>query len=401
VLILHGILAALAVGASALGRQGRQLPAARGLSAASASLVIALGAAAVDIVLGADPSRAIGIAVPLLVFLGSAMSLAALAERSGLCDRAADRLARAAGGRGWALYALVCAACAGCTAVVSLDGAVVLMIPVVLALHRRYAAPFAPLFLGVVAVANPVSIAVPQGNPTNLVVMARLGLSPAAFIAHLALPGIAAAAVGAAGVALQERGALADRYWVPPAARSPWTAAERRAAAALAVAALVACGCPLAGLAPWWPFAGVAAAALAVERRLGGAVRLMMPWQVTVRVAALVVVIAALPLPPLTGGLLGIPALLAVAAGVGTVAAVVNNLPASVWAASLMTAGPTAFAASIGLGIGAMATAHGSVATVVAADLSGGARDLVSARRLAPLAAAGVVVACAVLAVSL
>jgi hypothetical protein len=232
--------------------------------------------------------------------------------------------------------------------------------------------------------------------------MARLGLSPAAFIAHLALPGIAAAAVGAAGVALQERGALADRYRVLPAARSPWTAAERHAAAALAVAALVACGCPLAGVPPWWPFAGVAAAALAVERRLvGGVVSLVMPWQVTVPVAALVVVIAALPLPPLAGGRLGVPALLAVAAGVGTVAAVVNNLPASVWAASLLTAGPTAYAASIGLGIGAMATAHGSVATVVAADLSGGARDLVSARRLAPLAAAGVVAACALLAVPL
>jgi len=401
VLILHGILAAAAVAASALGREGRHLPAAPGVSAASASLVIPLGAAAVDVALGADPSPAIGTAVPLLVFLGSAMSLAALAERSGLCDRAAAGLARAARGRCWAVHALVCAASGGCTAVVSLDGAVVLMIPVVLALHRRYAAPFAPLFLGVVAVANPVSIAVPQGNPTNLVVMARLGLSPAAFIAHLALPGIAAAAVGAAGVALGERGALADRYRVPPAARSPWTAAERRAAAALAVAALVACGCPLAGVAPWWPFAGVAAAALAAERRLSGAVRIVLPWQVTVRVAALVVVIAALPLPPLAGGGLGAPALLAVAAGVGAVAAVVNNLPGSVWAASLLTAGPTAYAASIGLGVGAMATVHGSVATVVAADLAGGATDLVRARRLAPLAAAGVVVACALLAVPL
>lgn len=155
-------------------------------------------------------------------------------------------------------------------------------------------------------------------------------------------------------------------------------------------------------MAPCWPFAGVAAAALTVERRLvSGAVRLVMPWQVAVRVAALVVVIATLPLPPLAGGGLGVPALPAVAAGVGTVAAVVNNLPASVWAASLLTAGPTAYAASIGLGIGAMATAHGSVATVVAEDLSGGARDLVSARRLAPLAAAGVVAACPLLAVPL
>ena len=75
----------MAVAASALGRQGRQLPPAPGLSAASASLVIVLGAAAVDVALGADASPAIGIAVPLLAFLGSAMSLAALAERSGLC----------------------------------------------------------------------------------------------------------------------------------------------------------------------------------------------------------------------------------------------------------------------------------------------------------------------------
>ena len=71
------------------------------------------------------------------------------------------------------------------------------------------------------------------------------------------------------------------------------------------------------------------------------------------------------------------------------------------WAASLLTAGPTAYAASIGLGVGAMATAQGSVATMVAADLSGGARDLVRARRLAPLAAAGVVAACALLAAPL
>ena len=68
------------------------------------------------------------------------------------------------------------------------------------------------------------------------------------------------------------------------------------------------------------------------------------------------------------------------------------------WAASLLAAGPVAYAASVGLAVGALATPQGSVATLVAADLAGGGRELVSPRRLAPLAVVGVLVACALLA---
>lgn len=63
---------------------------------------------------------------------------------------------------------MVCGLCALVTAVVSLDGAVVLTVPVLLVLSRRFGAPLPALLLGVVAVANAASIAVPQGNPTNL-----------------------------------------------------------------------------------------------------------------------------------------------------------------------------------------------------------------------------------------
>jgi arsenical pump membrane protein len=393
VLILHGILAGVAVAAAAT--PGR-------------ALAIAAGAAAVDVVLGADIAPALATAVPMAAFLGGAMSLAGLVERSGLCERGAAILARCASGRSWALYALVCATCAGLTAVLSLDGAVVLMVPLVLALARRFDAPFAPLFTGVVAVANPASIAVPQGNPTNLVVMARLGLSPAAFTAHLALPALAAAAVGAAGVAVTERRSLSGRHRMPVPDRGPLPAAERYAAATLMVGAVVACVCPLAGVEPWWPFAGVAAVAVAGERwvsRLAAQSRpaspVVIPWRLGLRVAALVVVVGALPVAPLPGHGPGALALLAVAAGVGTVAAVVNNLPASVWAASLLTAGPIAYAALIGLGVGALATPQGSVATLVAADLAGGARGLVRPRRLVPLAVVAVTAAWAMLAAPL
>jgi hypothetical protein len=145
-----------------------------------------------------------------------------------------------------------------------------------------------------------------------------------------------------------------------------------------------------------WPFAAVVAVALLTER---SARRIVVPWKPMVQVAGLVVVVHAVQVAVLPGGSPALPALLAVAVGVGVVAAIANNLPASVWAASLLAAGPAAYAASIGLAVGALATPQGSVATLIAADLAGGGRELVSPRRLAPLAALGVVVACVLLAV--
>jgi len=385
-LIFHAIVAAVAVAAIALRPNG------------VVSLVAVTAAAAIDALLGADLGPAVAAVLPLACFLTAALSLAALVERSGLCDRAAAALARRAGGRTAVLYALVCALCAGLTAVVSLDGAVVLMVPLVLALRRRFDAPFAPLFVGVVAVANPVSIAVPQGNPTNLVIMERLGLSPAAFAGHLLLPGITAAAACALGVALMQRRSVGGTYTPPDGGRSALSGAERHAAVALAVAGLVAWACPLLGLAPWWPFAAVVALALLTE---GRARRVIVPWRLLVQVAGLVVVVGALQIASLPAGALALPGLLAVALGVGALAAIANNLPASVGIASLLVAGPAAYAATIGLAVGALATPQGSVATLVAADLAGGGRELVAARRLAPLALVGVVVACLLLAAAL
>ncbi len=55
----------------------------------------------------------------------------------------------------------------------------------------------------------------------------------------------------------------------------------------------------------------------------------------------------------------------------GLGAALTNNLPASVSVGSLLGAGPSAYAATIGLGIGALAMPQGSVATLLAVDLAG------------------------------
>src|SRR5439155_18553420 len=254
---------------------------------ALSALLLAV-AAGVDVALGARVAPALAVAVPLVAFLTAALSLAALVERSGLAERTAAQLAMRARGSSLALYAAVCALCAGLTAAVSLDGAVVLMVPLVLVLARRHAAPLAPLLFGVIAVANGASIAVPQGNPTNLVLIDRLGISAGAFAAHMLGPGLLAAALCAIVVALTERRALAVAYRPTRAERTPFSASERHAALSLAAAALVAWTAPLLALAPWWPFAAAVAVALGTRRER---LRLIVPWRVAVQIAGLLIVI--------------------------------------------------------------------------------------------------------------
>jgi arsenical pump membrane protein len=378
VLTLHIIVASLAVGA--LSRKPRSTLTA--LAVAAAALV--------EVALGASAAPAIAVVAPLLGFLAAAMTLAGLVERSGLGERAASLIAAGSRGSALGLYALVCLLCALLTAIVSLDGAVVLMVPLLRSLARRFGAQFAPLFLGVVAVANAASIAVPQGNPTNLILMSRLGLSPQGFLGHMLVPGVTAAIVCAAVIALRERRTLAPAHAPAPLRWTPLSAEERRAALALAGAALAGWLAPLFGIAPWWPFSAAVALMLLVRRDRP---RLLVPWRLGLQVAGLVVAIHAvalrLPPQPMPGAI----GLVTVALAVGAASALINNLPASVSATTLLAAGPTAYAASIGLGVGALATPQGSVATLIATDLAGSDAPPLPIRYLAALACSGVLVA--------
>jgi Na+/H+ antiporter NhaD/arsenite permease-like protein len=375
-LILRWILAAAAVAVLA----------SRPRSARAAAVLGVLAAG--DLLAGAHAEPAVTTVAPLLAFLAAALTLAGLVERSGLARRVASLLAERAHGRTAVVYVLTCLLCVALTCAVSLDGAVVLMVPLALALGEDFGVPVRPLLLGIVVVANASSIAVPQGNPTNLVLIARLHLSPGAFTAHMLLPGVLAAAVCAGSVAWLERRALAGTYHPPRREQPPLTPAELLAAASLLTAALVAWAATLLGIAPWWPFAAVVALAVALP---GARAPLVVPWRIAVQVAALVIVIGGLALgvPGLPGGPL---VLLAVAAVLGAAAAVTNNLPASVWAGALL-ASPTGYAASIGLAIGPLATPQGSVATLIAADLAGDAAPALPLRRFVPIAAAALVCA--------
>ena len=64
-------------------------------------------------------------------------------------------------------------------------------------------------------------------------------------------------------------------------------------------------------------------------------------------------------------------ALLGVAALTTAASALANNLPVTAAVATVLTAGPASYAALIGLTVGALATPHGSVATMIASDLAG------------------------------
>jgi arsenical pump membrane protein len=381
-LIVHAILAAIAI--AALAARPRS---------ASATLA-ALAAAGVDVLLGASVAPAVAVVAPLTAFLGAALTLAALVERSGIADRAAQVLAARAAGSALALYALVCATCAVLTAAISLDGAIVLVVPVLLVLARRFGAPFAPLFLGAVVVANAGSIAVPQGNPTNLVVIDRLGLAPQTFLAHMLLPGLVAAAIGAAAIAVSERRALSPAIPTPQRDRRPLSRAERHAVSALIAAATTAWAAPLFGIAPWWPFAATVAIALLASRQRP---RPIVPWRIAAQVTALVTVTGALGLGIGAPPRLALPGLLLVACAVAAASALANNLPVSVSAASLLAAGPAAYAAAVGLAVGSVATPHGSVATLIASQMAGPDAPALRTRLLAAVAAAGVLVATALL----
>jgi len=273
---------------------------------------------------------------PMLLFLTAALGVSALAERAGLAERAAAWLAGARNPR--RVYGLVCATSALLTCVVSLDGAVVLMVPLVRAVSRRTRIPAAPLLAGAVAVANAASLAVPEGNPTNLVVMSRLGLSPAQFLGHLFLPGLAATLLCSL-VPLRRLG-------------------ERDT--------------PVAEAGP----------------------RFVVPWRIGAQMTGLLATLDGIaPAVSLRGS--GLVALLAVAGATAAAAALANNLPVSASVAALASAGPGAYAALIGLSVGALATAHGSVATIIARDLAADRRPW--ARVWTPAAAAAVALATLVL----
>ena len=301
---------------------------------------------------------------PAVVFLWAVMRLALLAERSGLAARLADVLLAAGRGSVFRLFWWVCGTCALLTAALSLDGAVVVMAPVLLAMRNR-GVPQRPLLLGTVAVANAFSAALPAGNPTNLVVMERLGLEPAAFVARMGVPSLLATLVCVLAVVLVERRALWLGYEPRERPALRLDRGQRFPALLFAAAALADWLSPLFGFSPWLP---VVAIALVAGRglRLG-----VLPLRVGAQVGGLLLVLEALPHVSLPAG--SLLALLAIAGLTALLSGLANNLPAAAAVAAAMGPGAAPYAALLGLSAGALVTPHGSVATIASLELAGAA----------------------------
>jgi arsenical pump membrane protein len=250
--------------------------------------------------------------------------------------------------------------------------------------------------LGTVAVANAASVAVPQGNPTNLVLIERLDISPAAFAARMAIPGLAAAVVCALVAGSLERKALTRPYAAAGPAPVALAGPQRLMVAVLTVAAAAVCAAPMLGVPVWWTLPPIAGAALAVHPRPRPGVRV--PARLTLQLTCLLILIGWLGTAPALPPPSGVAALTGLALATGAAAALANNLPVSVSAGSLLATASSGYAATIGLGVGALATPRGSVATLIAADLAGPDGAGLNARRLAPTAIAGVLAATLVLA---
>ena len=104
--------------------------------------------------------------------------------------------------------------------------------------------------------------------------------------------------------------------------------------------------------------------------------------RIGIQVVALLVVLPAV-IRPVQVAWTGLAGMVALALAVAALAAVANNLPASAVAAVALVPGPGAYAALVGLSVGALVTPHGSVATLIAGDLGG---ESAHARILAPAA---------------
>ncbi len=131
----------------------------------------------------------------VLVFLLAVMLLSALLDKSGFFDWAAVLAARAAKGRGNALYRNVFVLGAATTALLSLDTTAIIITPLVLAFVQRLRLRPLPFLLACAFVANTGSLLLPVSNLTNLLFQSAFHLKFGPFALRMALPQIGAVLV--------------------------------------------------------------------------------------------------------------------------------------------------------------------------------------------------------------
>jgi arsenical pump membrane protein len=357
-------------------------------------------------VLGAGTTLLLGLAVPadvvagvrdmgeILLFLVSVMVLAGLAEHAGVFRWAAGLALRSARGRGWLLFVNLYLLGALVTLFLSLDVTAVVLTPLICALVVPLRLDARPFVFACAFVANTASLALPMSNLTNMLVYQILGLGLWDFVRFLALPNLAALAVGLLTLLCLFWHRLPGQIEVTTRGRRHWPGAPFFRWS-LAILLLTVAGLLMAGLSglPFWMVslpATLLLSLVALGRRWIGprAVLATVSWELPFFVVGMYVVVAAVyragapalaTVPGMLGALPG-PLPLAGAVVVSTLGAnAVNNLPFSLAAIQFLHDVPPAAATVdgqalqrvlaygllLGVNLGANLTVTGSLATML------------------------------------
>jgi arsenical pump membrane protein len=310
---------------------------------------------------------------PTVGFLAAVLVLAHLADEEGVFGWAGAVAGRLSRGSPRRLLAVVFAVASAVTAVLSLDATVVLLTPVVLATAARMGLRARPHLYACGHLANSASLLLPVSNLTNLLAFAASGLTFAQFAGVMALPWLAV--IGSEYAIF--RWVFATDLGTPAQATAD-TGPGRAPRFALAVLAATLVGFGLAepvGLHPAW-IAASGALVLAIRRRrpaeAGRLVRAANPMFCAFVFALGIVVLAVRSgqvgtavgrLVPHRAGLLG---LLAAAVLAAVLANLLNNLPATLVLAPLVSHSPgLVLAVLLGVNIGPNLTYVGSLATLL------------------------------------
>ncbi|HXJ24001.1 MAG TPA: ArsB/NhaD family transporter [Polyangia bacterium] len=339
-------------------------------------------------------------AVLMLIAL---LCFSAVIARSGFFEWAAIVSARGARGDAGALFRNTFLLGAFVTAVLSLDTTAVMLTPVVIAGARRLRLPVTPYVLLCAIVSNCASMLMPVSNLTNLLFVSAFGLRFAPFVARMLLPQLAVLAVTYG---------LLRRYFRAQLARS-FPADELPVAASVVVdARLFRASCLMLGAVSLGYFVGPAlgvpvyVVAFAGTGALAGygALRAGLSWgwlrDVPFGAAALAgglfVVIRGVEnlglarlLVPAVQRLAVRPlwwSLPAVAGATGAASNLVNNLPATLAARSILEQAqapqPMILAALVGADVGPNIAIVGSLATVLVLTVARTRGETVRARDL-------------------
>jgi arsenical pump membrane protein len=339
----------------------------------------AAGGAALLLLFGLEPAIAAARAIEsewnvLLFFLGL-MCIAAAAEEAGAFELVAEALLRRAGGSRRRLFVLLFAAGAALTTVLSNDATAIVFTPIVYrAVVRRGGDALAYLF-ACTFVADTASFGLPFANPANLIILPRPHV--AAYLAHLAVPEIAAIAINGAAFVWIFRSSLRGRYVCE--SRDEEEAPKPAARRTLLVACCVAVGylIALAYDLPLGPLA-VAGAIVTIAAARVNVVRTMrhVSWSTFVLLGALFVLLDALAHAGFvswavhgleTVGRHGtLAAIAAATAGAALLSNVVNNLPVAVAGSHVVAQSPHfAYPLIVGTDLGPNLTTTGSLATIL------------------------------------